>query len=195
MPPDSGGRKTTRENPYGLAKRRMSVHYRGMAPETYHQLLARNIRAARARRGLGQESVARRMRALGYEAWVRQTVGSTEKPSRRVTAEEILGLSYALETSVSVLMSPSADEEASVVGLGPGSSVPVESVYRSARAALNDGAVRWDGDVPVIARPGDRLGPEWPPDGTRMYMANAATARLVADLQDQVEQLRQRAGD
>lgn len=77
-----------------------------MAPTTYADVLARNIRAARSRLGLGQESLATRMRALGYEAWLRQTVGSTERGRRRPTAEEILGLAVCLETTVHHLMSP-----------------------------------------------------------------------------------------
>ena len=47
-----------------------------MAPHTYGEILARNIRAARSRIGIGQENIAVRMRALGYEAWIRQTVSS-----------------------------------------------------------------------------------------------------------------------
>jgi hypothetical protein len=41
---------------------------------TYAGVLSRNVRAARGRVGLDQEQLARRMRALGYTAWVRQTV-------------------------------------------------------------------------------------------------------------------------
>lgn len=77
-----------------------------MAPHPYGEILARNIRAARSRIGIGQENVAVRMRALGYEAWIRQTVGSTERGRRRPTAEEILGLAICLETTAQHLMSP-----------------------------------------------------------------------------------------
>ena len=41
---------------------------------TYGEVLARNIRAARSRIGLGQAAVANRMRALGYQEWRPQTV-------------------------------------------------------------------------------------------------------------------------
>ena len=51
--------------------------------QTYDQILARNLRAARARLGLGQESEAARMRALGHASWLRQTVSSAEKGRRR----------------------------------------------------------------------------------------------------------------
>jgi transcriptional regulator with XRE-family HTH domain len=118
-----------------------------MAPATYDQVLAQNIRAARARAGLGQESLAARMRALGFEGWVRQTVGSTEKPTRRVTAEEIFGLALALETSMSGLMAPTVID-APPVEL-PGGSVGATSVVRLA-TGFNDGSVKWDGDVPVF---------------------------------------------
>ncbi len=77
-----------------------------MAPHTYGEILARNIRAARSRIGIGQENVAVRMQALGFSAWIRQTVSSTERGRRRPTAEEILGLAACLETTVHHLMSP-----------------------------------------------------------------------------------------
>ncbi len=77
-----------------------------MAPTTYSDVLARNIRAARSRTDLGQEAVAERMRDIGFSAWIRQTVGSTERGRRRPTAEEILGLAICLETTAQRLMTP-----------------------------------------------------------------------------------------
>ena len=71
--------------------------------------LAANIRSMRARKQLGQESVASRMRDLGFATWTRQTVGSTEKPTRRVTAEEIFGLAQVFDTTVASLMEMSAN--------------------------------------------------------------------------------------
>jgi len=119
-----------------------------MAPTTYADVLARNIRATRARRGISQESVATRMRNLGHDGWVRQTVGSTEKPTRRVTADEILGLSLALDTTVSALMAP-ADED-KMIDFPAGGSLPVMAVRLSAVGKTIDGAVQWDGDKPVF---------------------------------------------
>jgi len=77
-----------------------------MAPTTYVDVLVRNIRAARSRLGLDQADVVARMRALGYETWYRQTMGKVERAERRVSAEEILGLAAALETTVARLMTP-----------------------------------------------------------------------------------------
>lgn len=126
-----------------------------MASITYGQVLAQNIRAARNLKGIGQESVATRMRALGHVAWLRQTVSSTEKGRRRVTAEEVFALALALETSIPRLTAPVTDVE-DVVEL-PGGSIGVVAVARLA-AGVNDRSIEWDGDVPVFT-PGSRLAP------------------------------------
>jgi hypothetical protein len=87
------------------------------------------------------------MRALGYEAWLYQTVGNVEKGKRRVTAEEVLGLAEALETSVGRLLSPDEDDQS--VGLLSGAVVSVAHVQLSVRGR-NDGSVQWNGDEPVF---------------------------------------------
>lgn len=163
-----------------------------MAPHTYGEILARNIRAARSRADLGQESVAVRMRSLGYDAWIRQTVGSTERGRRRPTAEEIFGLSVALETSIAALMAP-ADED-NVVDFPGGETISAGFVYRSARG-FNDGELRWDGDTPVLMGPGGQhRKPPWPPQDTPLYAMNAETARRIADLEEQLVKLQARDG-
>jgi transcriptional regulator with XRE-family HTH domain len=125
-----------------------------MSPTTYADVLARNVRAARSRKGLQQDQAAARMHALGYESWVRQTVANVEKGKRRITAEEIFGLAYALETSMSALMSPTDDD--AVVDFPNGEAIAVVSVVRSAAYRMNDRAVIWDGDVPTfLAVPAD----------------------------------------
>jgi len=83
----------------------------GMAePATPGAILARNIAAARVRLRLQQSDLADRMRDLGWK-WVRQTVGEVENDRRRLTAEEVLGLAIALETTVARLMSPLWEDE------------------------------------------------------------------------------------
>jgi hypothetical protein len=90
------------------------------------------------------------MRALGYTAWLYQTVGNVEKGKRRVTAEEVLGLGEALETSVGRLMSPDADDKP--VNFPSGGVVSVVHVQLSVRGR-NDGSVQWNGDEPVFPDP------------------------------------------
>ena len=51
------------------------------------------------------------MRALGYTYWTRQTMSKVERGDRRVLAEEIPGLAYALMTSISALMAPRDEDE------------------------------------------------------------------------------------
>jgi transcriptional regulator with XRE-family HTH domain len=109
----------------------------------YGEVLARNVRGLRSRKGIGQKSLATRMRALGYTAWFTQTVGKAERGERRITSEEVLGLAYALEVTVRQLLSPQPDDKR--VQLPNGESVEVLSVQRMLSGS-NDGAITWDSD-------------------------------------------------
>ena len=91
------------------------------------------------------------MRALGFSVWVRQTVARVEGGKRRLSAEEIFGLSYALETSVAALMMPSEDDKG--VEFPSGQSVSVGSVRRSI-VGYPDDSVRWSEDSPEFGDPG-----------------------------------------
>jgi transcriptional regulator with XRE-family HTH domain len=129
----------------------------------YASVLARNIRAARSRLDINQENLAARMRALGYSAWLRQTVANVEKGRRRVIAEEIFGLAYALGTSMTALMRATPDDV--FVAFPSGAAIVSISVYRSA-TGRNDGMVQWNGDTPVVATMPD---PTPGPDGRMPY--------------------------
>jgi len=123
-----------------------------MTAAPYAEILARNIRAARSRLGINQEALASRLRSLGFSAWLRQTVANVEKSRRRVTAEEILGLALALETTISDLMR--ATDQDGDVELPNGEVIGGVSVERLAGAAVNDRAVNWHGanDNPSYVR-------------------------------------------
>jgi transcriptional regulator with XRE-family HTH domain len=121
------------------------------ATTPYDTVLARNIRAARTRKGLGQTAVVERMRALGHTAWHRQTMGNVERGDRRVTAEEIFALSEALETSIGALMAPIADDDS--VSFPSGGTMTVDHVRRSVFLGRNDGEVKWSGNDPVLPGP------------------------------------------
>ena len=114
---------------------------------TYGAVISRNVVAARARTGLKQSEVAARMRALGY-SWHPQTVGEVEKGNRRVVAEEILGLSLALGTSMGVLLGPAPDDL--LIALPAGQQIDrmtvLHSIGRTAAAV-----VRWEGNEPHFA--------------------------------------------
>jgi len=114
----------------------------------YGEVIARNIRAARSRVDINQETLAGRMRALGYSAWLRQTVANVEKGRRRVTAEEVLGLALALETAMPDLMRPAA-QDGDVV-LPGGRLLAGVSVERLAGGGVNDRGLTW----PPDGRPG-----------------------------------------
>lgn len=121
-----------------------------MAPDTYGEVLARNIRAARSRVDIGQENLAARMRFLGFSAWIRQTVGATERGRRRPTAEEIVGLAIALETPAWRLMSP--DEDDKPVDLQPEGLKDVPAAYLRGLVIRGKETHRvvWDGDKPAF---------------------------------------------
>lgn len=124
------------------------MHARRMAPTHYSDVLAGNIRSARTRIDREQESAAARMRALGYAYWTRQTVSKVERGDRRVLAEEIPGLAYALQTTISALMAP-RDEDKTVEFQPGGEPVSVESLQLSARGQVDD-SVWWNEDEPLF---------------------------------------------
>lgn len=117
---------------------------------TYADVLAKNVRAARARKGLDQEPLAARMRALGYSAWRRQTVANVEKGSRRLAAEEVLALALALESSLVGLLEPVRDDRQ--VELPSGTKLEVLAIHELIWGGAG-AVVSWEGDVPHI--PGD----------------------------------------
>jgi hypothetical protein len=80
------------------------------------------------------------MRSLGFE-WHQQTVGAVERGERRVTAEEILGLSVALETTIDVLMMPQWDGQC--VTLPAGQWIGLPAARPLPRPTQSD---LWDGD-------------------------------------------------
>ncbi len=121
-----------------------------MAPTTYAAVLAKNIRAARSRADISQDTLAARMRALGYKEWLYQTVGKVERGNRRVTAEEIRGLAWCMETSIAALIKPTQDDK--FIEFPSGAAIDVVSDRRSADGG-NDGAVRWSGNEPVFPGP------------------------------------------
>ena len=82
------------------------------------EVLARNVAAARVRRGLQQKDIAERMNALGYQRWYAQTASATERGQRRLTADELPGLALALQTTVARLMAPNADDGEMVLPSG-----------------------------------------------------------------------------
>jgi transcriptional regulator with XRE-family HTH domain len=134
----------------------MGVHNRNMST-TYADLLMRNVKGARARRSLDQETLAARMRALGFDVWVRQTVARIESGKRRLTAEEVFGLAIALEISMMHLLKPEPDDGRVI--LPSGAELPYVTVYELFQGITEYG-VKWDGDVPRI--PVEEMPPGFP---------------------------------
>ncbi len=68
------------------------------------QLLAANVRAARALLNLSQQDLADRMTALGHQ-WSRPTVSQVERAARAVSVDELYGLAHAFTVDVVSLLS------------------------------------------------------------------------------------------
>lgn len=124
--------------------------------QSYEEAVRANIRARRGHLGLEQESVAARMRELGHSSWYRQTVGSVEKGPRKVSVSELLGLSLALETSISALLAPDTTTPSQqLIAMPNGRKLPARAISTSAGVGMNEGWVRWDGDQ--VVWPSDRM--------------------------------------
>jgi transcriptional regulator with XRE-family HTH domain len=81
-----------------------------MADASFSDVIVRNIRTLRARKGLDQGDVVNHMRKLGFTNWHRQTMSKIELGQRRVTMEELLGLVVVFQTSWGSLLFPAAGE-------------------------------------------------------------------------------------
>jgi transcriptional regulator with XRE-family HTH domain len=149
-------------------------------------IVGRSVRSARVARDLSQEQVAARMRALGFTGWLRQTVGQVERGRRRLIVDEVLALSFAVETSIAELIMPAADEE--VVDLPSGQGVSVAVIRHSIRGNRAAG-VRWIGDTLALPPTGEPFASEPGPD----MQISALAARLEA-VERQLHEERARNG-
>ena len=114
-------------------------------PLPYGVLVGRRIHEARAAAGLSQADLAERMQELGFRSWLSQTVSSTERAKRRVTAEELLGLMVACETDLTALVYPAGEFQPVLLPAGQ------ETVLPAAKYAYNpDRHSVWDGNVSLL---------------------------------------------
>lgn len=112
--------------------------------DAYRVILGRNISGDRGRLQLSQTAVATRMRELGFDDWHQQTVASIEKGKRRVTAEEVLGLVEALETTLVRLLSPIGGDLWVELPSGSGQLLPGLEVIRLVNGAKGGtGSLTW----------------------------------------------------
>lgn len=68
--------------------------------------IGRGISEARTQRGITQAELGERLERYTGKAWSRQAVSSAELGNRAFTAADLLALSLALETPVTLLMAP-----------------------------------------------------------------------------------------
>lgn len=98
-----------------------------------------------------QESLAARMRNLGFRTWRKQTVSELEAGRRAVRDDEILGLALALETTVPALTALPFDAAAVML--------PSGELIAAARVVENDGTVQWEDDHPKLVPPAGVMPP------------------------------------
>ena len=121
------------------------------------QLLAANVRAARALLDLSQQDLAERMSALGY-TWSRPTVSQVERAARTVSVDELFGLVHALKVDIRMLLTP---PKGSDVHLDTG--LPQLLHPEGVRGVMDNDSpytptVVWEGNKPTsVSYPGSML--------------------------------------
>jgi transcriptional regulator with XRE-family HTH domain len=78
--------------------------------QTYEQLFAANMRAARARAGISQATLAKRMKRLGFGSWSSGKASECERGTRAVVVAELLALSVSLECTLRDLVGEAAPD-------------------------------------------------------------------------------------
>lgn len=132
---------------------------------SYRSLLTSTVRRCRQRLGLEQAQLAKRMAGLGFP-WHPPTVSNIETGKRRLAAEELLGLSLALEVPLSALVAPPHDMRLPIA-VGDNLAVPADLVAVSAGQGRLEAWLEWVDDEP-----------RWPSEARR------------AELQDELEAAR-----
>jgi 8-oxo-dGTP diphosphatase len=115
-----------------------------MSPAPYKDLLARNLRSARAAAVLSQDDVRDRMQFLGFKTWQRSTMSLVERAKRGLAPDEIAALALVLQTTIERLVVPPDDRDGQEVEL------PSGDLVRRSRFMFDDGSVEWDGNVAVF---------------------------------------------
>lgn len=113
-------------------------------PIEFKHLLARNLRKAAAAAELRQERLRKRMNNLGF-GWVGSTVSLVMRGRRRVTAEELIGLALALETTPGQLLAVEDDDGYQNIVMPSGFAFPGRRLF------IPGGSVIWKDDEPVLA--------------------------------------------
>lgn len=114
-------------------------------------ITATAVRVAMARIGLDHTRLAKRMAALG-QPWHRQTTGLVVRGTRRVSVDELLPLSIALECSMSELISTSDPAHRNtVVAVSGAGTIPAADVQLSAGFGAPTPLVYWENDRPRFA--------------------------------------------
>jgi transcriptional regulator with XRE-family HTH domain len=133
-----------------LASRANAAYREGMGT-TYGDLFAANLRAARARAGIAQTTVADRMNRLGFEGWDGSKVSRAERGKTPVEVADLLGLAICLGCTLRDLVGEAAPD-AQISFADP--ALEVTGVHvRNSGYGWNDASVSWHDDEISIAPP------------------------------------------
>ena len=149
-------------------------------PIAYKDVLAGNIRAARAREDLSQAALAARMKALGFTQIYGATIGAIERGERVLGAVEVAGLSLCLNTTPAALILPTSEYGPFVIFPG-GAHVPSQRLW------VIDDSVSWDGSDLKITPPTVQYRP------IDLALANEPDPRVRAGIRALADQLRRDA--
>jgi hypothetical protein len=100
------------------------------------ELISANVRGERARRGLLQADVAKRMTDMGHH-WFPQTCGLVERNQRPLYADELAALALVLDTTPGALCLPPDGVQSVLFG---GYAIP------AGRLSAVDGSTTWFGN-------------------------------------------------
>ena len=153
--------------------------------DAYRLILGRNISAERGRLQASQTAIGERMAKLGFDDWRQQTVASVEKGKRRLTAEELLGLIEALETTLSSLLTSHGGEIFVELPSGSGRYMPGAEVIRLAGGGKGGaGMIRWYKNSPsrVAVSPREFEGVHWNTPTEEVELQPVVAAIVTSEL-------------
>jgi transcriptional regulator with XRE-family HTH domain len=100
-----------------------------MGSRTVGELVGRNVRGARERRGMTQEELGAALKPFLNRTWSRQAVSIMEAGDRAFVVEDLVALAGALETPVEELLLPRGDTDADEVVVSlPGMDLTYEEL-------------------------------------------------------------------
>jgi 8-oxo-dGTP diphosphatase len=150
--------------------------------DAYRLILGRNISGARGRLQFSQTAVAERMVNLGFSDWRQQTLANVEKGKRRLTAEELIGLAEALETTLAALVGVVGGELFVELPSESGRYLPGAEILHLASGGKGGASmIAWHKNAPVqaVVSPRELQGVSWSIPATKESELPPVVAAIV----------------